>query len=115
MAIPVKNPNISTNRYKELLWFEKEYKNSQELCNKCFEENKGLKDMVIIMENYFELICNLGYDYDGYNTVEGLKSLIDEMSRLASLGRACDITEPIYESGGQKLNIIGQEVKGDSK
>ena len=23
--IPVKNPDISTNRYKELLWFEKNY------------------------------------------------------------------------------------------
>lgn len=24
--IPIKNPNISTNRYKQLLWYEKNYK-----------------------------------------------------------------------------------------
>ena len=30
-----------------------------------------------------EFIYGIAMDYDGYNTVEGLKGLIDEMSNLA--------------------------------
>lgn len=30
-----------------------------------------------------ELICDIAVDYDGYKTVEGLKSLIDEMAEYA--------------------------------
>jgi hypothetical protein len=64
----------------------------------------------IIMEKYLELIIQLGYDYDGLNTVESLKGLIDEMTRLASLGRARNITEPIFENEKGKYNIIGKEL-----
>ena len=62
-----------------------------------------------IMERYLELIYDLGYDYDGCNDVESLKGLIDEMCRLASLGRTCNVTEPIYVDGkGMKANILGE-------
>ena len=64
-----------------------------------------------IMEHYLELIYDLGYDYDGCNDVESLKGLIDEMCRLASLGRACNVIEPITEDGrGKKYNILGEEI-----
>lgn len=33
-----------------------------------------------------ELICDIGYDYDGCNSVESLKELIDELVDLASQG-----------------------------
>lgn len=33
-----------------------------------------------------ELICDIGYDYDGCNSVESLKELIDELVDLASHG-----------------------------
>lgn len=62
-----------------------------------------------IMERYLELIYDLGYDYDGLNDVDSLKGLIDEMCRLASLGRACNVTEPIYvDAKGMKANILGE-------
>ena len=66
-----------------------------------------------IMKHYLELIYDLGYDYDGCNNdnVEDLKGLIDEMCRLARLGRACNVTEPIMEDGkGKKYNILGEEI-----
>lgn len=62
-----------------------------------------------IMERYLELIYDLGYDYDGFNDVESLKGLIDEMCRLASLGRARNVTEPIFvDNKGMKANILGE-------
>lgn len=33
--------------------------------------------------NYLELICDIAIDYDGFNTVESLKELIDEMASYA--------------------------------
>ena len=33
--------------------------------------------------NYLELICDIAIDYDGLNTVESLKELIDEMACYA--------------------------------
>lgn len=65
----------------------------------------------IIMEKYLELIADLGYDYDGLNSVESLKGLIDELVRYANLGRVCNTTEPIYENGGKKYNILMEEIK----
>ena len=62
-----------------------------------------------IMERYLELIYDLGYEYDGFNDVDSLKGLIDEMCRLASLGRACNVTEPIYvDAKGMQTNILGE-------
>ena len=67
-----------------------------------------------IMERYLELICDLGYDYDGCNDVKSLKGLIDEMCRLASLGRACNDKEAIYSDGNnRKLNILLEEIKNE--
>lgn len=65
----------------------------------------------IIMEKYLELIADLGYDYDGCETTGDLVNLIDELVRLANLGRVCNTTEPIYENGGKKYNILMEEIK----
>ena len=35
-----------------------------------------------IKDGYLELIHRISYDYDGYNTVESLKKLIDELNDL---------------------------------
>lgn len=40
-------------------------------------------------DEWLELIHDIAYDYDGYRTVEGLKSLIDEMSDYAHKARVC--------------------------
>lgn len=65
-----------------------------------------------IMERYFELIIDLGFDYDGCNTVESLKELIDELVHYAKLGRACNVTEAIYSNGEKYYNILHEELEG---
>ena len=70
-----------------------------------------MNDKSTIMEKYLELIYDLGYDYDDLDKVESLKELIDELVRYASLGRACNTTEPIYENGGKKYNILMEEIE----
>lgn len=86
------------------------------------QENKQLQkqlkekeEKIIIMEKYFELISDLGFDYDGFNTVENLKGLIDELVRYARLGRVFNTTEPIYESNGKKNNILGKDILDKEK
>jgi hypothetical protein len=34
----------------------------------------------------FQLIIDLGEDYDGYNSVDNLKALIDELVEIARIG-----------------------------
>ena len=78
-------------------------------------EIERLNNIIEIMEKYFELILNLGYDYDGLNEKESLKNLIDELCRYASLGRAYNTTEIIYVNKDKKYNILGEELKGSDK
>ena len=78
------------------------------------QENKHLKEQVTIMEKYLELIVDLSLDYDGCNTVESLKGLIDELERLAMLGRVCNTTKSIYTNSNKTYNILNEEIKGDS-
>lgn len=59
--IPIKNPNISTNRYKELLQIEKYYKkykkdyqNEIEENMKLKEKNYELEDKIYILEEGIE-------------------------------------------------------------
>jgi len=77
-----------------------------------FEINR-LNNIIKIMERYFELIYDLGYDYDGLNDKESLKSLIDELVRYASLGRTYNTTETIYVNNNKKYNILNEEIKGE--
>lgn len=75
------------------------------------EENAELKRQIEIMEKYLELIVDLGFDFDGCNTVESLKALIEELVHLASLARACNTTEEIYFNGDKKYNILHEEIE----
>lgn len=63
-----------------------------------------------IMKKYFRLIIDLGFDYDGFNSVDNLKSLIDEMVRYAKLGEECNDTEAIYINNDEKFNILGEKI-----
>lgn len=90
---------------------------AKKMIDKLEEKDKEIEQLnqrVIIMEKYFELISDLGYDYDGFNNVEDLKSLINGLVRYANLGRACNTTECIYVSGddNKKYNILNKELKG---
>ena len=38
---------------------------------------------IVDLRNVLQLIADIAYDYDGYDSVEGLKSLIDEIREIA--------------------------------
>ena len=70
-----------------------------------------LKRFNRIRENYLQLIADIGYDYDGMNTVEGLKGLVDELCKYALWGRDLYDYKPIYENNGKVYNILDEELK----
>ncbi len=78
------------------------------------DENEQNKQKIVIMERYFELIHDLGYDYDGFEKANDLKRLIDELVRYASLGRVCNTTEPMFVHQGKDYNILMEEIKGNT-
>lgn len=96
---------------KECNTYEDTYKKYLELQ----KENDELQLNIIIMEKYFELISDLGFDYDGSNSIESLKCLIDELCRLSNLGRVCNITETIFVNDNKAYNILQEEIlEGDN-
>ena len=75
-----------------------------------------------IKDGYLELIHDISLDYDGCNTVESLKSLIDELDDLAVRGLKNDDKSVMYwtavdfKKGIEKgKNILFEEVKTDEK
>ena len=77
--------------------------------------SKELKKQVEIMEKYFELIIDFGFDYDGLNDIHSLKSLIDEIVRFARLGKVANITEPIFSNGQDSFNVLGEKIEKSDK
>ncbi len=54
-------------------------------------ELEGFKRFVYKSKNdYFEMIEDIGHDYDGFHNTADLKSLIDELVELARKGRRFD-------------------------
>lgn len=80
------------------------------LLNKLEEKDKEID----IMKKYFQMIIDLGYDYDGFNNVEDLKDLIDDLCIYANLGKECNTTETIYVNGNKKYNILDKELGDDN-
>lgn len=74
------------------------------------KEINELKRDKNIMQNYLELIINIGSDYDGYNDVENLKALIDELCEYALCGTKLDDTKIISSCGEKYYNILGEEI-----
>ena len=74
-------------------------------------EIKWLQRQIDIKDNYCNMIWCLGVDYDGYETPEGLKSLIDELVNLAKKAEINDDKYAMYEGCGNKFyNILHEEV-----
>lgn len=72
---------------------------------------KELERKIEIKDKYLELMWCLGVDYDGYETPEGLKSLIDELVDLAKKAERNDDKYAMYEGCGNKFyNILHEEV-----
>lgn len=70
-----------------------------------------LERQIKIKDKYCQLIINLGFDYDGFNTVDSLKGLIDELVSYAQKAIEYDDKEVIYVNGkGERDNILGEPI-----
>lgn len=69
-----------------------------------------------IKDGYLEIMHGLSFDYDGFNTVKGLKGLIDDLDDLTVKALKNDDKYAIYLSGDEKgKNILFEEVETDEK
>lgn len=55
--------------------------------NQLKEKNEYLKSKIESKDRWCQLIADIGYDYDGFNEVESLKALIDELVKYALYSR----------------------------
>lgn len=70
-----------------------------------------LERQIEIKNGYLGLILDLAYDYDGFNTIGGLKGLIDELRIYASYALESNDKIPIYRDGnGNDLNILHEKI-----
>jgi len=63
-----------------------------------------------IKDTYCQLIRDLAFDYDGCETVESLKNLIDELSTYAYMAINNDDKEIISCSEKYNYNILGEPI-----
>jgi hypothetical protein len=111
------------NKCKGCEWHNKPYWSIINPCEHCTREEiqtftrwidpsiDKMKREIEIKNRYMQMIVDLGIDYDGCNTIESLKSLIDELIRLARLGIENNDKEYIYTSGNNEtLNILFEKV-----
>lgn len=81
-----------------------------ELC-KAIEKIKELERQIKIKDEYLKLMWFIGADYDGYETPDGLKSVIDNLMDLCQKAGNNNDTYAIYEGCGDKYyNILNEEV-----
>lgn len=64
-----------------------------------------------IKDAYLELIRDIAIDYDGYESVEDLKELIDELAKYAAMGLKADETSAIYCGDKENYNILMERIK----
>lgn len=71
------------------------------------------KDKQIKLKNaYCQLIMDLGVDYDGYSSLDSLKSLIDELVDYAHKAINNDDKTVIYMNGDKyKENILMEKIE----
>lgn len=60
----------------------------EELKTECYEPD--------CVEEWLELICDIGCDYDGCGTVDSLKGLVDELVEMVYRARKCLKNGDIY-------------------
>lgn len=71
-----------------------------------------LERQVKIKDEWCQLIVDLGFDYDGCNTVESLKGLIDELVDYAHKAIICDDVSVAYVGADdKKSNILLKNIK----
>lgn len=100
------------NKQSFYVLLDKEERKQYDYEDYLLDEIQRRDNIIKIMENYLELIYDLGYDHDGCETTSDLMSLIDEIVRYASLGRVYNTTETIYVNGNEKYNILHEKIEG---
>lgn len=72
----------------------------------------NLERQIKIKDKWCQLIIDLGFDYDGCNTVESLKGLIDELVDYAHKAIICDDVNVVYVGADdKKSNILLEDIK----
>lgn len=72
----------------------------------------SLDEQIKLKNAYCQLIVDLGFDYDGYNSIESLKSLIDELVGYAQKAIDNDDKTAIYvDEDGHEQNILLEDIK----
>lgn len=72
----------------------------------------NLERQIKIKDEWCQLIIDLGFDYDGLNTVESLKDLIDELVDYAHKAIICDDVSVVYVGADdKKSNILLEDIK----
>lgn len=104
-----------TNLQKENEYLNNEFNNMTDYAKDLQQEIDRLNNVIEIMEKYFELIIDLGWDYDGLNYEQDLKGLIDDILRFAKLGRVYNTTETIFVDRNKKYNILNEELKEEKE
>lgn len=93
------------------------YEAYQDAGNKMFDYTEEIekKDRQLkIKDEYLKLIRDLGFDYDGFDTVQSLKELIDQLIDYAVKAIKNDDKYEVYEgSNGNKFNILLEKIKED--
>lgn len=79
------------------------------------EEIEKLKRQIKIKDEYLKLIWSIGFDYDGLDgSIEGLKSVVDDLVGYARMALENDDTSVIYggiDEDDIKKNILFEEIK----
>lgn len=63
----------------------------------CDREREDYSRKLGVKNVWLNAIISIGSDYDGCNTVESLKGLIDELVYYAEKGWECNNTNPAYD------------------
>ncbi len=72
--------------------------------------NDKLERQIKIKNKYFQMIIDYGFDYDGLNSVESLKYLVDNLVDLAKSGLKSDDKRTIYFNSNKQYNILNEEL-----
>lgn len=92
----------------------KQYNNDLEtVLNLVEQQERELK----IKDEYLQLIHDIAFDYDGFNTVESLKELIDELVGLVNKAYKNDDKSVIYTGAGgnNRYNILHELIEGEEE
>lgn len=74
-------------------------------------EIEQLKRQIAIKDAWCGFLVSIGFDYDGYNQVSSLKSLIDELVKYARFAINNEDGIVMYESDEQKFNILDEVIE----